>query len=83
MLRAPGRNADAVAEMTVALLFAVTRGIVPADRDVRAGEPYRDGTIPYQRYRAWQNAGKTAGIVGLGAVGRAVEVALRRTRHAA
>src|SRR6478735_1902620 len=60
VLRAPGRNADAVAEITVALLFAVTRWIVPADRDVRAGDPYRGGTIPYQRYRAWQNAGKTA-----------------------
>ncbi len=29
-----------------------TRGIVPADRDVREGEVYRDGTIPYQRFRA-------------------------------
>src|SRR5947209_3721882 len=47
VLRAPGRNADAVAEMSVALLFAVTRGIPRADLDVRAGETYRDGTIPY------------------------------------
>jgi D-3-phosphoglycerate dehydrogenase / 2-oxoglutarate reductase len=73
VLRAPGRNANAVAELTVALLLAVTRGIVPADRDVRAGEPYRDGILPYQRYRAWEIAGKTAGIVGLGAVGRAAK----------
>jgi D-3-phosphoglycerate dehydrogenase len=73
VLRAPGRNADAVAEMTVALLFAVNRGIVPADRDVREGESYRGGTIPYQRYRAWQLAGQTAGLVGLGAVGRATK----------
>jgi D-3-phosphoglycerate dehydrogenase / 2-oxoglutarate reductase len=71
VLRAPGRNADAVAELTVALLMAVNRGVVPADDDVRAGEVYRDGTIPYQRYRAWQVAGQTAGLVGLGAVGRA------------
>jgi D-3-phosphoglycerate dehydrogenase len=27
--------------------------------------------IPYQRFRAWELAGRTAGIVGLGAVGRA------------
>ena len=73
VLRAPGRNADAVAEMTVALLFAVNRGIIPADRDVRAGAIYRDGTIPYQRFRAWQLAGRRAGLVGLGAVGRATK----------
>jgi D-3-phosphoglycerate dehydrogenase len=71
VLRAPGRNADAVAELTAALLLAVNRGVVRADRDVREGEIYRDGTIPYQRFRAWQLAGRTAGLVGLGAVGRA------------
>ena len=73
VLRAPGRNADAVAEITVALLFAVNRWVVRADRDVRAGEVYRDGTIPYQRFRAWELSGRTAGLVGLGAVGRAVK----------
>ena len=41
--------------------------------DVRAGQVYRDGTIPYQRFRAWELAGRTAGIVGLGAVGRATK----------
>ncbi|WP_307781116.1 NAD(P)-dependent oxidoreductase [Rhabdothermincola sediminis] len=71
VLHAPGRNADAVAELTVALLLAVTRHLLPADRDVREGQVFRDGTIPYQRFRAWQLAGRTAGIVGLGAVGRA------------
>ena len=40
-----------------ALLFAVNRGVVRADLDVREGQVYRDGTIPYQRYRAWQLAG--------------------------
>jgi D-3-phosphoglycerate dehydrogenase len=73
VLRAPGRNADGVAEMTVALLFAVNRGVIPGDRDTREGEVFRNGTIPYQRYRAWQLAGRTAGIVGLGAVGRATK----------
>lgn len=72
VLRAPGRNADAVAELAVGLLLAATRGIVAADRDVRAGQVYRDGSIPYQRFRGWQVAGRTVGIVGLGAVGRAV-----------
>jgi D-3-phosphoglycerate dehydrogenase len=72
VLRAPGRNADAVAEICIALLFAVNRGVVVADKECRAGEIYRDGTIPYQRFRAWQLAGKTAGLVGYGAVARAL-----------
>jgi D-3-phosphoglycerate dehydrogenase len=71
VLRAPGRNADGVAEIAVGLLLAVTRHLVAADRDVREGQIYRDGSIPYQRFRGWQLAGRTAGLVGLGAVGRA------------
>jgi D-3-phosphoglycerate dehydrogenase / 2-oxoglutarate reductase len=73
VIRAPGRNADAVAEITVALLLAATRGVVAADNDVRAGDVYKNGSIPYQRFRAWQIAGQTAGLVGLGAVGRATK----------
>ena len=72
VLRAPGRNADAVAELAVGLIFAATRGLVAADADVRRGDIYKDGTIPYQRFRAWELAGRTAGLVGLGAVGRAL-----------
>ena len=73
VLRAPGRNADAVAEITMALMFAVNRFLIPADADVRNGKVYAGGKIPYQRYRAWQLAGQTVGIVGLGAVGRAAK----------
>ena len=72
VLRTPGRNADAVAEMTVALLMAVNRFVVAGDRDVRAGTMFGK-TLPYQRYRAWQVAGRVAGLVGFGAVGRAAK----------
>jgi D-3-phosphoglycerate dehydrogenase len=71
VLNTPARNADAVAEMTVALLLAVTRHLLTADADVRSGNMFRDGSIPYQRFRGWEVAGLTAGLVGLGAVGRA------------
>ncbi len=71
VLHTPGRNADAVAEMTVALLLAATRHLLTADADVRSGNTFRDGSIPYQRFRGWEIAGLTAGLVGLGAVGRA------------
>jgi len=73
VLHAPGRNADGVAELCVALCFAVNRHVLPADRDVRAGQVFADGTIPYQRFRAPQLAGRTIGIIGLGAVGRAAK----------
>lgn len=72
VLRCPGRNADAVAELAVALIFALNRHLAAADTDVRAGEVYRDGRIPYQRFRAWELSGRTAGLVGLGSVGRAL-----------
>ena len=71
VLNTPGRNADAVAEMTIALLLAATRHLLTADADVRSGNMFRDGSIPYQRFRGWEIAGLTAGLVGLGAVGRA------------
>lgn len=73
VVRCPGRNADAVAELVIALLFSVARRVLPADDDVRAGQVYRDGSIPYQRFRAWELNGRTAGLVGLGAVGRATK----------
>ena len=71
VLHTPGRNADAVAEMTVGLLFAASRRLISADRDLRAGEIVKDGRLSYQRFRSWELAGRTAGIIGLGAVGRA------------
>ncbi len=71
VLHAPGRNADGVAELTLALLLAVNRHLLTADADVRAGDVFKAGTIPYQRFRAWQLADRTAGLIGLGAVGRA------------
>ena len=72
VLRTPGRNADAVAELAIGLLLAVVRRLLPADRDVREIEVFRNGTIPYQRFRGWELAGRRAAIIGYGAVGRAL-----------
>lgn len=71
VLHTPGRNANAVAEMTVGLLFAASRMLISADRDLRAGDIVKDGRLSYQRFRSWELAGRTAGLVGLGAVGQA------------
>jgi D-3-phosphoglycerate dehydrogenase len=77
VLRTPGRNADAVAELAIGLLIAVIRRVLPADADVREVEVFRNGTIPYQRFRGWELAGRRAAIIGYGAVGRALEWRLR------
>ncbi|MFC0081876.1 NAD(P)-dependent oxidoreductase [Aciditerrimonas ferrireducens] len=77
VLHTPGRNADAVAELTVGLLLACTRRLVVGDRELRQGQVFAGGTIPYQRHRSWELAGRTVGLVGLGAVGRAVRWRLR------
>ncbi|HMK96006.1 MAG TPA: NAD(P)-dependent oxidoreductase [Acidimicrobiales bacterium] len=77
VLYTPGRNADAVAELAVGLLIAVSRRILPADKDVREIEVFRQGTIPYQRFRGWELAGRRAALIGYGAVGRALEWRLK------
>jgi D-3-phosphoglycerate dehydrogenase len=77
VLRTPGRNADAVAELAVGLLIDVARHVLPADTDVRQMEVFRDGTIPYQRFRGWELAGRRAAVIGYGAVGRALAWRLR------
>lgn len=73
VLSTPGRNADAVAELTIGLLIATSRHIVAADRATREDRIVDDGLIPYQRYRGWEINGCTVGLVGLGAVGQAAK----------
>ncbi|MGJ6966124.1 NAD(P)-dependent oxidoreductase [Streptosporangium sp. G11] len=63
---APGRDADAVAELTLALILAVTRRVAVGDREIRRG------MASYRGHRAWELAGRTVGLIGYGAVGRAV-----------
>lgn len=63
----PGRNAIAVAELTMGLLLAVDRNIPDGVSDLRAGRWDK------QRYaKARGLYGRTMGIVGLGAIGVAV-----------
>jgi D-3-phosphoglycerate dehydrogenase len=66
VMNSPGGNSISTAEHAIALLLAVARRVVQADRMVRAGEWRRDALKGRELY------GKTAGIIGLGRVGREV-----------
>lgn len=66
----PGRNLEAVAEYTVGLIIALTRNIVDAAAELRAGS----WDARYFRYELTgpELRAATVGLVGLGAVGRRV-----------
>lgn len=66
----PGRNAIAVAELAIGLMFAIDRHIAPATADLRAGDWNKQS---YSKARGL--FGATLGIVGMGAIG--IEVARR------
>jgi phosphoglycerate dehydrogenase-like enzyme len=75
----PGRNADAVADLTVAFLLMLARRM-PAIHETYRGtgakvENAADYLKLYTRFTGVELGGRTVGLVGLGAVGR--EVAAR------
>lgn len=67
----PGRNANAVAEMTIGLAFALTRHIPASHSYVSSGD-WEDPLTPYTELRGTELAGKTLGVIGLGAIGKRV-----------
>ncbi|WP_342363729.1 hydroxyacid dehydrogenase [Terrarubrum flagellatum] len=65
VVNTPGANAQSVAELAFALVFACAKMIVPADRAVRAD----DFSFRY-RQTSFELQGRTLGLVGFGAIGR-------------
>jgi D-3-phosphoglycerate dehydrogenase len=72
---APARNAAATAEYTIGLLLAAMRHIAEGHRDLAAGV-WRGDFYAYD-VAGTELAGKTAGLVGFGAVGSRVARVLR------
>ena len=66
VVNAPTGNTIAAAELTLALLFALSRKIVAADASMRRGEWKRS------LFSGHELRGKTLGIVGLGKIGQAI-----------
>ncbi len=71
VVNTPGRNAVAVAELTVGLMLALARRIPVADAMIHAGQ-WQSAVDNLTQWQGVELAGKTAGLVGLGAVGREV-----------
>jgi phosphoglycerate dehydrogenase-like enzyme len=60
----PGVTYPAIAELTLALMFALLRGIPQMDRDIRSGK--------WNSIAGVELMGKTLGIVGMGGIGKEV-----------
>ncbi|MGB9727003.1 MAG: phosphoglycerate dehydrogenase [Nitrososphaeria archaeon] len=68
----PGVNAETVAEHTLALIYAVARGIVDCVKSTRPETWTEVQKKYYSTHTPFELYGKTLGIIGLGAIGTKV-----------
>jgi D-3-phosphoglycerate dehydrogenase len=69
---APGRNAEAVAELTVAFALMLIRGVPGSARYLTGGGRHADSVYEGREFIGAEAASTTLGLVGLGNVGRQV-----------
>lgn len=81
VLATPGRNADAVADLTLGFLLALARHIYTVNHLLKSGQmtfaATRDYLDIYNTYGGFELGGVTVGVVGFGAIGRRVVRRLR------
>jgi D-3-phosphoglycerate dehydrogenase len=66
VMNTPAGNTLSTAELTLALMLAMSRKVAPANASLKGGQWDR------KSFEGTQLAGKTLGIVGLGRIGKAV-----------
>lgn len=77
VLSTPGRNADAVADLTVLFMLALLRHLMPVASILREeGDGMEKLARVFTQYSGRELWEKTVGLVGLGAVGRSVAARL-------
>ena len=69
VINAPGQNSNAVAELTVAFIIDILRGVTFLDDRMRMGE--------WPRYLGTEIKGKMVGLLGFGAISRLVAKKLK------
>ncbi|MFX1483992.1 MAG: NAD(P)-dependent oxidoreductase [Promethearchaeota archaeon] len=75
VISVPGRNTNAVAELTLALILALARKITAAERLLQGDflvDDFKDFGKMYNDLMGFELKGRTAGIIGLGQIGYAV-----------
>ncbi|MGY5854035.1 MAG: NAD(P)-dependent oxidoreductase [Candidatus Thorarchaeota archaeon] len=80
VIAAPGRNATAVAELTLTLMLSQARRIVRADRMLQNEfmvDDFGDFAEMYKSTLGFELNGKTVGIIGLGKIGYEVAIRLK------
>lgn len=72
----PARNADAVADLTVGYMLALARHIFTVNLQLKTGamrfQSTKDYLSVYEQYGGFELGGVTVGVVGFGAIGKAV-----------
>jgi D-3-phosphoglycerate dehydrogenase / 2-oxoglutarate reductase len=68
----PGKNAEAVAELTIAFALMLLRKVPRASRHLIEGGAFSESVFDGREYFGREAAGVTLGLVGLGHVGRMV-----------
>jgi autoinducer 2 (AI-2) kinase len=81
VLFTPARNADAVADLTLAFMLCLARHVYPVNFLLKTGQMTftnaKDYLGVYETYGGFELGGIAAGVVGFGAIGRRVVQRLR------